>query len=441
MISKLFQYSGFKKYATNTSWLMVEKFFRLFVSFIVGAWVARYLGPAKFGSLSFSVSLVMLFSAVSSLGLESVITKELVSKPEKSTSILGSSLLIKLLGTLIMIIFIITALEFSDISKQTKLLIYIIASSYFFKAFDVIDFYFQSRVISKYVVYSNSIAFTISSLVKISLILNTAELIYFAYIYLLEAIVVFISFLFFYQKVSGNGIIGVWKIKYSTIINLLKDSWPLFLSTLTITLYMRLDQVMIQSMINSEALGVYSVAVRLSEVWYFIPVVVCSSVFPAIVNFKLNNNLKYLESLQILYSLMIWIALCGYIIVLFGSEFVIEKLFGTAYLKSATILKIHFLSGVFVAFGVARGKWILTEGLQKYTLVYTVCGAVSNCIFNFFLIPTYGVLGAAYATLIAQFVSAYLIPLIIPQTRLSCYMFNKAVFPIKLIKHYVNRTI
>jgi O-antigen/teichoic acid export membrane protein len=276
---------GFMKYFKNTSWLFAEKILRMIVGLFVGIWVARYLGPQQFGLFSYAGSFVGLFSAFATLGLDGIVVRELVKDESRRDELIGTAFWLKLIGAFVVLSFLAIAVQFTSNDTQTNSLIFIIASATIFQSFNVVDMYFQSKVMSKYVVYANIISLLVTSLVKIILILNEAPLIAFAWVVLFDSFVLAVGYLYFFMY---NSTCRVLKLKYHKQVakELLRDSWPLILSGIVISVYMKIDQVMIKEMLDSEAVGQYAAAVRMSEVWYFIPVVISSSLFPAIINAK-----------------------------------------------------------------------------------------------------------------------------------------------------------
>ena len=89
---------GFRKYFANTSWLLGERVLRMAVSLFVGIYVARYLGPERYGLLSYALCFVWLFSAFLDLGHREIIVRELVLYPEQRNVILGSAILLRFSG-------------------------------------------------------------------------------------------------------------------------------------------------------------------------------------------------------------------------------------------------------------------------------------------------------------------------------------------------------
>ena len=430
-LKSLKNHQGFMKYFKNTSWLFAEKILRMVVSLFVGVWVARYLGPDKFGLFSYAGSFVGLFTAIATLGLDGIVVRELVKHPQKENELLGTAFYLKLMGAVLTLVILYIAIHFTSNDHYTNVMIFIIASATIFQSFNVIDMYFQSKVMSKYVVYANITSLFISSLVKITLILTDAPLIAFAWVVLFDSFVLACGFIYFYLK---NSKFKIQNLRFNklTAVSLLKDSWPLILSGMVIGIYMKIDQVMIKEMMNSEAVGQYAAAVRISEAWYFIPMVIASSLFPAIVNAKKQSEELYYARLQKLYDLMVWMAIAIALPMTFLSNWVVNLLYGSQYNQAGGVLMIHIWAGVFVFLGVASSNWFISENLQRYSFYRTFSGAVLNLILNFILIPKFGINGAATATLISQMTAAYLFDLFTATTRKMFFMKTKSLLLIRI---------
>jgi len=362
-LKSLKNHQGFMKYFKNTSWLFGEKILRMVMGLFVGIWVARYLGPEQFGLFSYAQSFVGLFTAIATLGLDGIVIRELVKDESRRDELIGTAFWMKLFGAVLVLMFLGIAVNFTSNDMQTNMLVFIIASATIFQSFNVVDMYFQSKVMSKYVVYANVITLFISSLVKIILILNEAPLMAFAWVVLFDSFVLGVGFLYFFLKKSTFSI-RYLRFKQETAASLLKDSWPLVLSGIVVSIYMKIDQVMIKEMLGSDAVGQYAAAVRLSEVWYFIPMVISASLFPAIINAKKVSEELYYARLQKLYDLMVWIAIAIAIPMTFLSDWVVDLLYGEVYSQAGSVLMIHIWAGVFVFLGVASGKWFISENEQ-----------------------------------------------------------------------------
>ena len=370
------------------------------VALFVGVYVARYLGPERFGLLSYAMSFVGLFTALATLGLDGIMVRELVKNPDRRDELLGTAFWLKAGGAILMWMGIVAAIPFTHNDTQTNILIAIIAFAVIFQAVNVIDFNYQAEVKSKYVVYAQFVQLIVSSITKLIFVWIAAPLVWFACVFLLDAVVLAVALLAVYLKNTGK--VWYWKWRWETAIVLLKDSWPLILSGMVISIYMKIDQVMIKEMLGAEQVGHYAAAVRLSEAWYFVPMAITSSVFPAIINAKKQSEGLYYQRLQKLYDLMVWLAVAIALPTTFFAPWVIRVLYGDAFLQASGVLSIHIWAGVFVFLGVACSKWFIVENYIKKNFYRTFIGMLTNVVLNLILIPLYGIYGAAIATLLGQ---------------------------------------
>lgn len=403
-IISLLSNKGFQRYAVNASWLIGEKLLRMTMGLFVGIWVARYLGPEQFGLFSYAQSFTFLFAAIATLGLDGIVIRELIKDDSRFNVLMGTAFFLKLIGAALLFPILFFAIGFTNNNSFTNWLIFIIASSTIFQSFNVIDFYCQSKVLSKYVAWSNGILLFFSSAIKVVLILSDAPLLYFVYVVLLDSLVLSLGLIYFYTKKMHLGF-SSWRFDFGTAIELLKDSWPLILSSIVVSIYMKIDQVMIKEMMDAEAVGQYAAAVRLSEVWYFIPVTIVGSVFPAIINAKKISIDLYYFRIKKLYTLMIWMAISIALPMTFLSKYIILLLYGNDYELAGNVLMIHIWTGVFVFLGVAFSQYLISENLAMKSFYRTATGATVNISLNFLLIPYYGIVGAAVATLVGQIVA------------------------------------
>jgi len=404
---------GFKKYFLNTGWLLFNNIFGMVIALFVGVYVARYLGPNNYGLFSYAGSFAGLFSAIAALGLDNIVVRELAKNEKKRDELLGTTFVLKIIGSILMLIIIVIAVRLTNNDSFTNLLIFIIAIGIIFQSFDVIQFYFQSRVLSKYTVYAQIFATILCSVIKLLLIYLNMGLIYFAMVTLLQSIILASGFVAMYIKQKLN--LFSWRPKLDLAKKLLSDSWPLILSGMAISIYMKTDQVMIKNMLDAKAVGNYAVAVRLTEVWYFIPMAITNSLFPAIINAKKISEKLYYERLQKLYDLMTWSAIGIALPIMLFSHNIIKLLFGIQYQEAVGVLKIYAWASVFVFLGVASAKYLIAENYTRISFLRNIVGAIINIALNIILIPKFGINGAAVATVFSEFVAAFS-NMLIPKT-------------------------
>ncbi len=418
-------HQGFRRYFANTSWLFAEQLLRMVAGLLVGIWVARYLGPEQFGIFSYAIAFTSLFNSIAKLGLDGIVVRDLVKEAEKRDIYLGTAFWLKLLGALLMLGIVTIAMQLTSSDPLTNLYILIIASGAIFQSFEVVDFYFQSKVLSKFVSICKMAQLFISSLLKLYFIYTGAELIYFVLVTLLDQVTLALSLYIAYRFQELGSFYGHFNKAIAK--QLLKDSWPLIFSGLVIMIYMRIDQIMIKEMLGERDVGLFSAAVRLSEVWYFIPVIISTSLFPSIVNAKKISDKLYDTRLRRLYTFMIWLAIMIALPMTFLSNWLVTLLYGEAYREAGQILMIHIWAGVFVFMGVASSKWFISEGLQRHLTINTVAGAIMNILLNIFLIPKYGIYGAAIATVMSQALASYFMNILFKRTRLNFFRLTRSV--------------
>jgi len=284
--------------------------------------------------------------------------------------------------------------------------------------------YYQSKVLSKYVVYANVFTLSITSLIKIILILNEAPLIAFVWVILFDKFILALGFLYFYAY--NHLSIRTWKFKKSVAYDLLKNSWPIIISSIVASIYMKIDIIMIKEILDNEAVGHYAAAVTISGVWYFIPMTLAASLFPAIVNAKKQNEKLYYSRLQNLYNLMVFISLAIALPMTFISDWIVTLLYGEPYIKAGSVLSIHIWSGLFVFLGIVSSRWIINENLMVNSMIRGILGAILNIILNFLFIKEFGIEGAAMATLISYAIVNYFSLLFYHKTRICFWQQTKA---------------
>ena len=414
-IVQLKHHSGFRKYFANTSWLLGERVLRMAVSLFVGIYVARYLGPERFGLLSYANSYVGIFTAIAILGLDGIVVRELVKSPDQRDTLLGTSFLLKVVGTLLMWVLILATLFFSNNDPLTSALIAIIAFGVLFQTFNVIDYNFQAEVKLKYVVHSQIVQLIVSSITKLVLILKGLPLVWFAAVYSLDAIILAVELAYAYSRNSGS--IKKWKWNAKVALALLLDSWPLMFAYMSYLIYAKIDRIMIKEMLDEHNVGIYSAAYILYEAPLFISLMIAKSVYPILVQYYQDNKNKFFQLYSTLSSYM---TLLSYLIVLFifiFHEILIQITFGESFEESSKILMLLSFGMIPMFNAFLRSSYITITGNQKIILYTTLFSAMLNIVLNLLLIKAYGVIGAVYATVFTQTLSLIVLNFAFTNTR------------------------
>ena len=406
----------FREIMTNAAWLCGDKLVRLGMAMFVGVWVARYLGPRQFGLLNYAIAFSALFGPIATLGLDKVVVLELVNRPAERYTLMGSAFFLQLLAGLFALgCCVATIAVVRPDDKLSLWMVGICSSGFVFQSLYVIDYYFQSLVRSKYTVWALNSAFLLVALAKILLILYKAPLISFAGAGLAELALSSLFLTVAYRYSEGK--IRAWRFEPKVAWRLLKASWPLILSSFAVVIYMRVDQIMLGQMKGDQEVGIFSAAVRISEVWYFIPMAVANSVYPAIIKAKARSEASYYEKLQKLMDMMATLGLAVAVVITFLSPRIIQMLYGDNYAPAAGILTVHIWAGLFVCLGVIGSNWFMAENLQKLLFYRTCAGAIVNVALNLYLIPIYGAMGAAVSTIVSQGCAAVFLNALAPATR------------------------
>jgi len=397
-VARTLSHAGFVRYLKNTGWLIAARIATFATSIITVAIVARYLGPDNLGKLSYAQSFVSIFSIFASLGIDQIIYRDLAANPERQNEILGTAVISKFLfGTLTLLASIFVSV-LVDNEPILTLLIGIISFTFLLNPLGTVGIYFQAQVQARYTSLITIFTALFIPALKLLTIYFGGGIIYFASILVLESLVITLWSLYIYlTRFKLNPL--HWVFTGKTFKGLVLDSWPFLFAGLFSYIYARIDQVMLQHYLNSAAVGIYDVAVKVSNASNFLPTITIAALFPAIVQAKKHDRSQYLRRY---YSLTILVgattlltALCIFIL----ARPIILILFGDAYAPSILLLRIYIWAGAIAIVGTLVQQYLITENLGWVHLILTAIGAVANIGLNLFLIPRYGVMGAAFATL------------------------------------------
>ena len=423
-----------QKIVANMNWLFLDKVIQAVLGLVVGIWMARYLGPDQFGLLSFVIAFVSLFGIFARLGLNNIAIREIVKNPDKKDEILGTSFLMKALGGIFAIALSVGYIVFIKSEDIVLVMTVVISSTLLFQAFDIIDYWFQSQEKNKYSVYSRNFGLVLASIMKIIFIILGFSVFFFALANLIAVLGTSLALLWFYLHTKNS---FKWKINFSLMKKMLSDSWPLILSGVAIAVYMKLDQVMIGTMLTNSDLGNYSIAVRLSEAWYFVPSIIIIAIFPSMIKARKRNYDAYIQKLQGLYGLMVWMGIIIAIPISIFSRQIINFLYGDQYSSAFVVLSIYVWAGIFVFLGNASAKYLVVENFTKIAFLKSLIGAIINIVLNLILIPRYGIEGAAVATLLSYM--AVVLVLVFPKkTKVNGMLYLRAFNPYYVFQYFKN---
>ncbi|MBK8226604.1 MAG: flippase [Flavobacteriales bacterium] len=433
---------GAQKILKNVSWLFVERILRLGLVLLTGVVVARALGDELFGQLNYATGFVGLFFALGAMGIDEILVRDLVRHPEKRDELLGSAALMKLFGALLMVLLATAGSLLKGMDGLTVTLIIVIASAELMRPVGVIEQWFMSQVKAGPVAKVQMAQALISSSAKLALAwaVHTGHaegrpaLIGFAWMYALEYVVLSSGYLTIFKHDGLQW--RHWKATRDMSLRLLSESWPMLIYGMALFVQARIDQVMIKDMLTAtdgeEAafaeVGQYSVALRMIEALGFLPMIVQSTLAPAITKAKAVSHALYTDRLLNQYRLMFGLFLVTAIPLYLLAEPIVVLLFGAEFEPAGVLLGLFAIRLFFTNMGTGKRSFITNEGLFRYSLLTALVGVALNVGINWLLIPEYRSIGAIWATIISFSVSIFVLDLLIPRTRENLRLMLTGIF-------------
>ncbi len=398
-----------KSFKINLSWITFDKLFRGSLNIFLLILLARYLGPEEFGILNYLLALLFLFNVFASFGINPVLVNQIIRNKKYDHELIMNAYYFRIIVSLLnyfIFLFIIYLLNKNEIYFTYTL---ILGFALVFKSYEIIFSFFEAKLLLKYIVISQLIGFICSFLIVVYSTINNLDNSYLYFALVFDFVIVFLLTNIFYFLRQKKIFV---KINFFKINKLLVKSFPILITSLSIYLYMRIDQIMINQLLDEYNLGIYSVSVRYIEIFHFIPKILLISYLPIILKSK-----KYNLDLANLNSFLFKISLFIILIILISTKTLIPYIFGQFYLESIYTTFILSFSLIFVFFGVANEHWYIDNNFQKYYAINVFLGALINIFLNFLLIPKIGISGAAYSTLLTYFLIIFLFDFINKKTR------------------------
>lgn len=414
MIKKIFNKFKGNLFLSNTIWNIGGKVFQMIISLIVGMLTARYLGPSNYGIIGYTASYVTFFSAICQLGFNSVAVKEIIEHPEKQGEILGSTIFYRIISSLVSAVGVAILVYFLDDGDSLIIWVAFLQSlSLVFQSFEMIHFWYQSRMETEVSVKVQTFAYLVMAAYKTAILALGKDVIWFACSTALEAAVVALALVWSYKRSNGQKL----KISISCGNEMLKYSYHFILSGMMVTIYSHMDRVMLKQMLSETAVGYYTAATKVAQMWSFVLTALINSARPLIISARKQNYAIYIKQNKRLYAAIIWIGIAVAAVMTIGGKWIIYFMYGQDYLPATSSLQISAWYTMFAMLGTARGIWVVCENKARYVKYYLGIGAVVNIILNYLMIPKFGPGGAAAATLITQIFTSVFAPALFKETR------------------------
>lgn len=429
-----------KQFVSNASWQMAQQIYSMLLSLVIGSISARYLGPGNYGLINYGESLISLMATLTGLGLDEVIMNELVMKKDKTGTLIGTALVMRLLASVVGVFAIVAIIITLEPNNKILWVITILQTFQLFgNLYYVFNYWFQVELKSKYVSIAYIIGLTVSGIWRVIILVKNASVEFFAMTASIQGIVVLFIVAICFFTISHERL----HFDKNVAKDLISKSYHFIISSIAIMIYMQMDKIMIGKMLGQEQLGYYSAASTVANLWLFVPRALINSARPLIIEGKKidnKNNTNNVYKDRLIKSVF-GISMLGLVVGLcftFLGWIPVRVLYGTAYMSAVPVLAMLIWSTSLSQLGTINGIWIVTEGYNRL-LKYTVwMGAIVNLILNYVLIRYWGITGAAIATFMAQFTVQFIGPACIPSLRQYFDIYVSVAKELFNIKYYIN---
>lgn len=421
MLKKIFA----SKTVTNASWLIGGRIAQVLINLVVGLLTARYLGPSNFGLINYASAYTAFFAAFCTLGINSVLVKELIDNPDEEGTVLGTSLFFRAMSSILSAIVIICIVYGVDKGDPTTMAVVALSCvGMIFQIFEVFYYWFQSKLWSKVKALVSLVAYIITAAYRVVLLALGKSVVWFAFATAVDYIAIAIMIYIAYRKKGG----GRLRVSFEVGKQILRKSCHFILPSLMVAIYAQTDKIMLKQMINETEIGYYSTALSICNVWCFVLSAIIDSLYPDITKAYNSGDVKLFNRRnKQLYAIVFYVSVVVSALITLLAEPAIGILYGAEYLPAVVPLRVITWYTAFSYLGVARNAWIVCENRQKYLIYVYASAAISNVFFNLLLIPRLGAVGAAIASLIAQIMTTMIAPFFIKGLRENSKLMIEAI--------------
>lgn len=397
------------KVTKNASWIIAGRVYHMLLAFLVGLLTARYLGPSNFGLINYAATYTAFFASFCTLGINSIIVKNFVDHPDEEGETVGSAIVIRAVSSVLSVLMMVCITLIADKGETTThIVVFLCGIGVIFQVIDTLDYWFQSKLESKYSVFATVISYSVVSAYKVWLLASGKSVEWFAISTSIDYMVVAIILFVVYRKHNGPK----FKCSLRKAKELFVSSYHFILGGLMVSIYGSTDKFMLKQMLNESEVGFYSTAVSLCNTWVFLLTAIIDSMYPVILQSFDNKELFKRKNKQ-LYAMVFYISVCGSFLFSILASPIVNILYGEAYAPAAVPLRIVTWYTAFSYLGVARNAWMVSYRKQKYLKYLYAGAATANVLLNAIMIPLWGASGAALASLLTQISTIFLFPALI----------------------------
>ena len=415
ILAKLKLSGNRRKIVRNLFWSVMGKVITLAGNLLVGIIIARYLGAEKYGIMNYVISFVALFQIFALFGLDNIEVREEAKNEKDVNTIIGTAFIIKMV--MAVITFFATVIVSFLIEDDINITIYvaIYALSVIANTLNVIRNRFTSLVQNEFVVKSEISRTCIGIVIKLALWFLKVDLIWFIAAMAFDFILLGGGYIVAYKVKLGS--IKDWKFdgKYASF--LIKEAFPLLLTSAAVFIYQRIDQVMIGNMVDKEAVAYFATATRFVEILMFVPAMLTHTITPILVETRNKSERQYVFKAQKFMNITLWSSVVFAFIMSILSYWIIKYTYGVQYMEAVPIMQVLAFKVPAFALSTTAGAMIVIEGLQKYAIIRDIFGCAVCITLNWILLSEFGAMAAAAIAIASYICAGYIADSFIPQYR------------------------
>ena len=422
------------KVLRNASWIILCRIVQSVLSLIISMITARYLGPSNYGIISYAASIAAFVYPISSLGLNHILVQETVQSPQDEGEIYGTSLVLSIGASAVCLVGVVAFVSLVNAGERETILVCCLYSLLlFFQALELIQYWFQAKYLSKYVSVISLCTYAAVSAYKIYLLASGKSVYWFAVSNALDHMLIAAALIVTYRRLGG----GEFRFSWAVARRMISRSRYYIVSSMMVTVFAQTDKIMLKLMIDETATGFYSAAVSCAGMTSFVFGAIIDSMRPAIFENRKVSSQHFENSVSTLYGIIIYLSLAQSPVMTLLAEPIISLLYGAEYQPAVGALRIIVWYTTFSYMGAVRNIWILAESKQKYLWIINLSGASLNVLLNALMIPQWGILGAAAASLITQFVTNVVLGFIMRPIRRNNVIMLKGLNPLTVVGAFI----
>lgn len=420
------------KVVKNASWIIVCRVVQSIVSLVIGSITARYLGPSNYGLINYASSLVAFVVPIMQLGLSGILVREIVNaKPEEEGEILGTALVLSFASSLLCIVGIMSFVWLMNGNETETIIVCALHSIVLvFQALEMIQYWFQAKLKSKYTSITMLVAYVVVSIYKVYLLVKGKSVYMFALSQVIDYFIIAVVLIVLYNRQKSSSL----RFSIERAKNMFSRSKYYIISGMMVAIFAQTDKIMLKNMIDDSAAGFYAAACTCAGVTGFVFNAIIDSLRPKVLESKNVSQEAFEFNVTRFYSVIIYFSLIQCIGITIFAELIVKILYGEQYFASVNVLRLIVWYSTFSYLGSVRNVWILAEEKQKYLWVINLSGALTNVALNFIFIPIWGIMGAAFASLVTQIFTNVVMGFIIKPIRKNNILMIKGLNPKRLFE-------